>query len=133
MNDRSICKTCIWYDDLACMNNKEICVDNSAYTSEKDVIHDICAEESNQIRRDNTIKAIMELCTLYYNSNFVSRRITEYNTRIEGYTRHSFSELKDSIAVIRSRYGYYCDISFTYDPCQMFLAIEAKERGVTRE
>lgn len=130
MNDISICKTCIWFDGLACMNNTEICIDNSAYIDETDVIHDICEDESNRIRRDNTIKALKNLFTLYHNSNYVSRKISEEKTRIEGYTRLSFSELESFIDVIRSRYGYYCGISFTYDPCGMFLTIDVEERKV---
>lgn len=87
-------------------------------------------ERVDQTRRDNTNRAIFELCGLYYNSNFVGKRITDENTRIEGYTRCSFSELKHLIDVIRSRYGYYCDISFKYDPCELFLTIDVEERKV---
>lgn len=130
MHDKSICKTCIWYDGLACMNNQEICIDNSAYIDETDVIHDVCAQERDQTRRDNTIKALKNLFTLYHNSNYVSKKITEEKTRIEGYTRLSFSEVKSFIDVIRSRYGYYCSISFTYDPCQLLLTIDVEERKV---
>lgn len=28
MNDTNICKTCNWFDGLACRNNQEICIDN---------------------------------------------------------------------------------------------------------
>lgn len=130
MTDKEICKTCIWFDGLVCMNNEEICVDNSAYIDETDVIHDICAEESDKIRKDNTIKALKSLFTLYHNSNYVSRRITDENTRIEGYTRCSFSEVESFIDVIRSRYGYYCSISFNYNPCDLCLMIDVEERRV---
>ena len=130
INNKEICKTCIWFDGLACMNNEEICIDNSAYIDETVVIHDICAEESDQIRRDNTIKALKNLFTLYHNSNYVSQKISEEKTRIEGYTRHSFSEVESFIDVISSRYGYYCSISFMYDPCMLFLTIDVEERKV---
>ena len=128
MNDTNICKTCNWFDGLACRNNQEICIDNSAYMDQTVVIHDICAEESDQIRRDNTIRALKDLFTLYHNGNYVSRRIDDKNTRIEGYTRHSISELDAAFDTIRSRYGYYCAISYTYDPCDMCLLINVKER-----
>lgn len=130
MNDTNICKTCNWFDGLTCRNNQEICIDNSAYLDQTVVIHDICAEASDHTRRDNTIRALKDLFTLYYNSNYVSQRINDENTRIEGYTRHSFSELKDVIDVIISRYGYYCSIKYTYDPCDMFLKIDVEERKV---
>lgn len=130
MIDKNTCKTCIWYDGLACMNNQEICVDNSAYMDETDVIHDICAEERDHTRRDMTIKALKNLFTLYHNSNYVAHKISEEETRIEGYTRHSFSELENLIDLCRSRYGYYCSISFMFDPCCMLLTIEVKERRV---
>lgn len=88
------------------------------------------SERVDQNKRDNTNKALRELFRLYHNSNYVSRRISEEKTKIEGYTKHSFSELEDIINVIRSRYGYYCNISFKYDPCQMFLAIDVEERKI---
>lgn len=88
------------------------------------------SERVDQIRKDNTNRAIMELCRLYYNSNFVGKRITDENIRIEGYTRHCIAEIAAAVDVIRSRYGYYCDISFTYDPCQLFLTIDVEERKV---
>lgn len=128
MNDTNICKTCNWFDGLACRNNQEICIDNSAYLDQTVVIHNICAEESDRIRKDNTIRALKDLFTLYHNSNYVSQRISDEYTRIEGYTRHSFYEIKDAMDVIRSRYGYYCAISYTYNPCDMFLLITVKER-----
>lgn len=82
----------------------------------------------DQVRKDNTQKAIRELASLYYNSNYVAFRDTEELTRMEGYTRHSSSELDAAIDTIRSRYGYYCAISYTYDLCDMFLLINVKER-----
>lgn len=45
MNNISICKMCIWFDNEACRNNQKICVDNSEYLDTADVIHNICAEE----------------------------------------------------------------------------------------
>ena len=87
-------------------------------------------ERVDQNRRDNTRRAIFELCKLYYNSNFVGKRITDENTRIEGYTRHCISEIAAAVDVVRSRYGYYCGISFKYDPCEMFLTIDVEERKV---
>ena len=45
MNNTSACKTCIWFDDCACRNNQKICIDNSEYIDEADVIRNICAEE----------------------------------------------------------------------------------------
>ena len=87
-------------------------------------------ERVDQIRKDNTAKALKYLFTLYHNSNYVSKRISEEKFKIEGYTRHSFYELEAFIDVIRSRYGYYCSISFTYDSCDMFLMINVEERKV---
>lgn len=52
MNDTNICKTCIWFDDLACRNNQEICIDNSEYLDAADVIRNICAEEDNEEEGD---------------------------------------------------------------------------------
>lgn len=82
----------------------------------------------DQVRKDNTQKAIMELASLYHNSRYVGFRDTEELTRMEGYTIHSSSELDAAIDMIRSRYGYYCAISYTYNPCDMFLVINVKER-----
>lgn len=98
------------------------------------MIHNICAnfgtfaDETDQIITDNTNRAIMELCSLYYNSNFVAKKISEKNTRIEGYTRYHISDLTAAVDVVRSRYGYYCNISFSYEPCNMSLTIDVEER-----
>lgn len=48
MNKIKICKTCIWFDDLACRNNQKICINNSEYLDAADVIHNICAEEDGE-------------------------------------------------------------------------------------
>lgn len=86
------------------------------------------SERVDQVRKDNTQKAIMELILLYHNSNWAGFRDTAELTRLEGYTRLSSSELDAAIDTIRSRYGYYCAISYTYDPSDMFLLINVKER-----
>lgn len=112
------CDNCLRNSGTGC-KSPSICICGSNY---------LPAEESDRIRRDNTIRALKELFTLYHNSNYVSQRINDENTRIEGYTRHSFSELKDAIDVIRSRYGYYCNIKYTYDPCYMFLVLDVMMR-----
>lgn len=90
-------------------------------------------ERVDALWRVNTDTALRELFRLYADGNYVSHRINERYTRIKGYTRHSSSDLKDNIDVIRSRYGYYCDIVYTYDPCEMFLAVDVvtRKRGET--
>ena len=88
------------------------------------------AERVDQIRRDNTNRAIGELLRLYYNSNWVGKRISEGHVKIEGYTRHCISEIAAAVDVVRSRYGYYCGISFKYDPFEMSLTIDVEERKV---
>ena len=37
MNDKEICKKCIYYDDFCCHNNKAICVNNSEYEDIEDM------------------------------------------------------------------------------------------------
>lgn len=49
MNDLNVCKTCIWFDDLACRNNQRICVDNREYLDAADVIRDLCAGEDDDL------------------------------------------------------------------------------------
>lgn len=49
MNDLNVCKTCIWFDDLACRNNQRICVDNREYKDAADVIRDLCAGEDDDL------------------------------------------------------------------------------------
>lgn len=87
----------------------------------------------DQTRKYNTHKALRELFRLYHNSNYVAKRITEEDTIIQGFTRLCISELSAALEVIRSRYGYYCSISYTYDPCQMCLRIDVKERKVDEQ
>ena len=41
MNDKELCKKCIYYDDFCCRNNKAICVNNSEYTDAEMVINAI--------------------------------------------------------------------------------------------
>lgn len=80
------------------------------------------------IWRENTYNVLRELFPLFYNGNYVSSRISERYMRIEGYTRRSSSEIMELIDLINIRYGNYCDIRYTYDPCNMFLKIDIKER-----
>lgn len=48
MNNIMICKTCIWFDDLACRNNQRICIDNREYIDSAEVIRNISAEENKE-------------------------------------------------------------------------------------
>lgn len=41
MNDKELCKKCIYYDDFCCRNNKAICVNNSEYRDAEMVINAI--------------------------------------------------------------------------------------------
>jgi len=41
MNDKELCKTCIYYDDFCCHNNKKLCVNNSEYENAEIVINAI--------------------------------------------------------------------------------------------
>lgn len=85
-------------------------------------------ERVDAVWRVNTDIALRELFRLYHNGNYVSSRINERYTRIDGYTKHSDSELMAAIDQIRSRYGYYCDIVYKYDPCYMFLTVDVMMR-----
>lgn len=84
------------------------------------------SERVDQVRKDNTQKAIRELMDLCVSCTV--DRLTDESTRIVGYTRQRSSEIAAAITIIRSRYGYYCAISYTYDPSGMFLMINVKER-----
>ena len=39
MNDKELCKTCIYYDDFCCRNDKVICINNSEYLEAEAVIN----------------------------------------------------------------------------------------------
>lgn len=39
MNDREICKKCIYYDDFGCRNNKKFCFNNSEFEDAEMVIN----------------------------------------------------------------------------------------------
>jgi hypothetical protein len=41
LNDKEICKQCIYYDDFCCRNSNAICVNNSEYENVKEVINAI--------------------------------------------------------------------------------------------
>lgn len=41
MNDKELCKKCIYYDDFCCRNNNAICVNNSEYTETEMIINAI--------------------------------------------------------------------------------------------
>lgn len=41
MNDKEICKKCIYYDDFCCRNDKAICVNNSEYMDAETYINAI--------------------------------------------------------------------------------------------
>ena len=41
MNNKELCKKCIYYDDFCCRNNKAICVNNSEYRDTEMVINAI--------------------------------------------------------------------------------------------
>lgn len=45
MNDKELCKKCIYYDDFCCRNNNAICVNNSEYTETEMIINAINQEE----------------------------------------------------------------------------------------
>lgn len=51
MNDKELCKKCIYYDDFCCRNSNAICVNNSEYTEEEKKIeltpHDLGAAFCN--------------------------------------------------------------------------------------
>ena len=83
---------------------------------------------SDQNRRDNILKAKSELVELFNDIDYGVHDISEEKTEMEGYTRLRFSKIGETIDIIRSRYGYYCDISFCYDPCSMILKIKVEER-----
>lgn len=57
MNDKEICKKCIYYDDFCCRNNKAICVNNSEYREAEMVINAIInrkdgdAEDKGEARK----------------------------------------------------------------------------------
>lgn len=90
--------------------------------------NELYATISDQNRRDNILKAKSELVELFNDIDYGVRDISEEKTEMEGYTRLRFSEIEDTIDIIRSRYGYYCDISFLYDPCSMILKIKVEGR-----
>lgn len=85
-------------------------------------------ERVDYIWRDNMHNVLRELFPLFYNGIYVSKCISEGYMRIEGYTRRSSSEIMELIDLINIRYSYYCDIRYTYDPCDMLLKIDVKER-----
>lgn len=41
MNDKEICKKCIYYDDFCCRNNITMCVNNSEYINAETYINAI--------------------------------------------------------------------------------------------
>lgn len=41
MNDKKICKECIYYDGFCCRNNKTMCVNNSEYMDSETYINAI--------------------------------------------------------------------------------------------
>lgn len=48
MNNKEICKRCIYYDDFCCRNNKAICVNNSEYIDADDVINALINKEAGE-------------------------------------------------------------------------------------
>lgn len=45
MNDKELCKKCIYYDNFCCHNNKAICVNNSEYQDVEIIINSIIYEK----------------------------------------------------------------------------------------
>lgn len=54
MNDKELCKKCIYYDDFCCRNNNAICVNNSEYTETEMIINII-----NQKIREPKTKIVL--------------------------------------------------------------------------
>lgn len=48
MNDKELCKKCIYYDDFCCRNNKVICVNNSEYMDAEIVINSIINQKEDE-------------------------------------------------------------------------------------
>lgn len=59
MNDKELCKKCIYYDDFCCRNNKAICVNNSEYRDAEMVINAIInRKEGEYIEKAELIKKL---------------------------------------------------------------------------
>lgn len=70
MNDKELCKKCIYYDDFCCRNNKTICVNNSEYRDAEMVINAmINRKEGNAnaeyLERESILNAIKKASNLY--------------------------------------------------------------------
>ena len=50
MNDKELCKKCIYYDDFCCRNSNAICVHNSEYTEAEMIINIINQKEEKKIK-----------------------------------------------------------------------------------
>ncbi len=61
MNNKELCKKCIYYDDFCCRNNKAICVNNSEYRDAETVINTIIN------RKDSTRNLTDEETDIYNN------------------------------------------------------------------
>ena len=84
MNDKELCKKCLYYDDFCCQNNKTICVNNSEYIDAEmviDAIKKLIAADV-QLRRKNgrcyrmTKNEICRMC-LEYSTDMTCEHIRE--------------------------------------------------------
>lgn len=52
MNDKELCKKCIYYDNFCCHNNKAICVNNSEYENAEIIINALINQEREIVKNE---------------------------------------------------------------------------------